>query len=207
MEIAVLVYDDLTMLDAAGPLEVLARLPDAEVQIVAKDTGQVRAHKVSGGIGLIADHALSDVPSPDILLVPGGFGTRELVGDGTVTGWIGEVHRKTMWTASVCTGALLLGAAGVLDGLKATTHWRAMDRLADYGAIPTRERVVIDGKVITGAGVSAGIDMALQLASMIAGADLAQAIQLQIEYDPAPPFDAGHVDKVSQKVRDLLISV
>lgn len=207
MEIAVLVFDDLTMLDAVGPLEVLARLPDAEVKIVAKDKGPLRAHAVSGGIGLIADHALSDVPSPDILLVPGGFGTRELVGDGTVTGWIGEVHRNTMWTASVCTGALLLGAAGVLDGLRATTHWRAMDRLADYGAIPTRERVVIDGKVITGAGVSAGIDMALQLASMIAGADLAQAIQLQIEYDPAPPFDAGHVDKVSQKVRDLLIPV
>lgn len=203
MEIALFVFDDLTALDAVGPLEVIARLPGAEVKVVGKETGPVRAGAKSGRLGITADYALSEVMSPDILVVPGGFGTRALVDDAAVTGWIREVHQGTTWTTSVCTGALLLGAAGVLEGIRATTHWRAMDRLAAYGAIATRERVVIEGKVITAAGVSAGIDMALHLASKIAGADFARAVQLQIEYDPKPPFDSGSVEKASRKVLEL----
>ena len=203
MEIAILVFDDITALDAVGPLDVLSRLPDAEIKIVAKQAGPLRAGAASAGLGLIADYALAQVVAPQVLVVPGGMGTRSLVHDREITDWIRAVHQTTTWTTSVCTGALLLGAAGLLQGLRATTHWAAMDLLAGFGATTTSERVVEQGKIITAAGVSSGIDMALTLAAKIAGAAEAQSIQLQIEYDPQPPFDSGSLAKASPEVRRL----
>lgn len=201
MQIAILLFDDITTLDAIGPAEVLGRLPGANVAFVAKERGLIRAHESSGALGIMADVSLSDVTPPDILVVPGGLGTRALVNDGEITDWLRQIHETTTWTTSVCTGALLLGAAGLLQGIKATTHWSAYDLLARYGAEVTEQRVVEQGKIVTAAGVSAGIDMALTLAAKLAGADTARAIQLQIEYDPQPPFDSGSPGKASPAVR------
>ena len=204
MEIAVLLFEGVTALDAVGPIEVLGRLPGAEVKLVAKERGALRAGASSSRMGLIADYRLAEVETPRILVVPGGLGTRKLVHDRELCQWIRDVHHQTEWTASVCTGALLLGAAGVLDGVEATTHWRVHDRLKEYGAKPRRRRVVVDGKIVTAAGVSAGIDMALHLAGLIAGEERASAIQLQLEYDPNPPFDCGHPSKASEEVLRLI---
>lgn len=204
MQIAVLVFDDLTTLDAIGPIEVLAKLPNADVRIAAKQKGEIRVRENSGGLGLIADYALSDVPHPEILLIPGGMGTRVLLQDREILDWIRQAHQSSTWTTSVCTGSLLLGAAGLLRGLRATTHWKAMDMLHGFGAVPTKERVVFEGKIVTAAGVSAGIDMALHLAARIAGETTAQAIQLAIEYDPQPPFNAGSVDKAPLAIMELV---
>lgn len=203
MDIALLIFDDLTALDAIGPMEVLSRLPDARLKIVAKRKGEIRAHASSSSLGLIADHALTEVERAEILVVPGGMGTRKLVDDAAITDWIRALHETTAWTTSVCTGSLLLGAAGLLEGLRATTHWGAMDLLAGYGATPTSERVVEQGRIITSAGVSSGIDMALTLAAKVAGDEVAQSIQLSIEYDPQPPFDSGSVAKASDAVLKL----
>ena len=203
MEIAILLFDDITALDAVGPLDVLSRLPDTEIKLTAKQAGPLRAGAASAGLGLIADYALAQVTAPQVLVVPGGMGTRSLVHDREITDWIRAVHATTTWTTSVCTGALLLGAAGLLQGLRATTHWAAMDLLAGFGATTTSERVVEQGKIITAAGVSSGIDMALTLAAKIAGPAEAQSIQLQIEYDPQPPFDSGSLAKASPEVRRL----
>ena len=189
MQIAILLFEGFTALDAVGPYEVLSRLPDAEVRFVAAEPGPTVTE--TGSLSLVAEGSLADAQAPEIVLVPGGFGTRALLDDDELLGWIRSVHETSRWTTSVCTGSLLLGAAGVLRGLKATSHWAALDRLAEFGAEPTSERVVEEGKVITAAGVSAGIDMALRLASHVAGEDVAKAIQLGIEYDPQPPFDAG----------------
>jgi putative intracellular protease/amidase len=193
VRIAIPLFDRFTALDAVGPYEVLSRVPGAEVVFVGERTGEYRTD--TGLLGLTADAALDDVPptSVDVLVVPGGFGTRPLAKspDNPLVRWIGAVHPATAWTTSVCTGALLLGAAGVLEGLPATTHWRLVDALASYGATPVRERVVRAGKVVTAAGVSAGIDMALTLTSLLADETTARAIQLAIEYDPQPPFDSG----------------
>ncbi len=189
MEIAFLLFDGITPLDAIGPFEVLGKLPGAEIHMVAKEKGEVRTKGRS--LAIIADYSLADVAEPEILVVPGGPGADAMAGDGAVTDWVSRAHETTTWTTSVCTGALILGGAGVLKGLKATTHWRAMDDLAAFGAEPTDQRVVREGKVITAAGVSSGIDMALTLAAEIAGEDIAKAIQLAIEYAPEPPFDAG----------------
>ena len=203
MQIAILLFDDITTLDAIGPAEVLGRLPGANVAFVAKERGLIRAHESSGALGIMADVSLSDVTTPDILVVPGGLGTRALVNDGEITDWLRQIHETTTWTTSVCTGALLLGAAGLLQGIKATTHWSAYDLLASFDVQVTEQRVVEQGKIITAAGVSAGIDMALTLAAKLAGADTARAIQLQIEYDPQPPFDSGSPGKASPAVRAL----
>lgn len=201
MEIAFLLFDRITALDVIGPYEVLSRLPGAEVRFVAAQPGGKRAD--SGALTLVADYGLDDIAHPEIVVVPGGPGTRGLVQDEELLEWIRSVHQSTRWTTSVCTGALLLGAAGVLDGLRATTHWRALELLAPYGAEPVRERIVEEGKVITAAGVSAGIDMALRLANREAGEEVAKAIQLIIEYAPEPPFDAGSPDRVSPRVVSL----
>jgi putative intracellular protease/amidase len=202
MEIAILIFDRLTALDAVGPYEVLSRLPGAEVRFVAEEPGPKRTE--TRMLSLVADHALADVSEPEILLVPGGFGTRPLMDHEPVIDWIRSAHEGSTWTTSVCTGSLLLGAAGVLRGLKATSHWLELERLRELGAEPTSERVVEQGKVITAAGVSSGIDMALLLAAHVAGEDIAQAIQLSIEYDPQPPFDAGSPEKAPQRVVDLV---
>jgi putative intracellular protease/amidase len=205
MEIAILIFDRLTALDAVGPYEVLSRLPGAEVRFVAEEPGPKRTE--TRMLSLVADHALADVSEPEILVVPGGFGTRPLMDHEPVIDWIRSAHEGSTWTTSVCTGSLLLGAAGVLRGLKATSHWLELERLRELGAEPTSERVVEQGKVITAAGVSSGIDMALRLAAHVAGEDIAQAIQLGIEYDPQPPFDAGSPEKAPQRIVDLVTAL
>lgn len=192
MDIAFLLFDGITPLDAIGPFEILGRLPGAKVKMVAKRKGSVRTR--GGSLGLVADYALADVPKPDVLLVPGGAGADGTAEDKSVTDWVAKAHETTTWTTSVCTGALILGGAGVLKGLKATTHWRAMEDLKRFGAHPVHDRVVRQGKVVTAAGVSSGLDMALMLAAEIAGDDVAKAIQLGIEYAPEPPFDAGRIE-------------
>jgi transcriptional regulator GlxA family with amidase domain len=175
-------------------------LPGAEIVFVATERGPKRD---SRGLELVASATLSEVPQPDLLVVPGGPGSRSAAGEEIVE-WVRTVHASTRWTTSVCTGSLLLGAAGVLDGLRATSHWLHLDRLRELGAEPTSERVVHEGKVITAAGVSSGIDMALHLAALEAGDEVAQAIQLAIEYDPQPPFDAGSPTKAPEHVVELV---
>jgi putative intracellular protease/amidase len=205
MLIAIPLFDRFTALDAVGPYEVLSRLPGAEVTFVADHAGPVRAD--SGALALVADRALADVDACDVVVVPGGPGTRAMLEPNPLHDWLRAIDATTQWTTSVCTGALLLGAAGLLDGLEATTHWASFDLLATLGARPTERRVVPQGKVVTAAGVSAGIDMALWLAAQIAGDDVAKAIQLGIEYDPQPPFDSGSTAKASPQIRDLVRQV
>jgi len=204
MRIAILIFDGLTALDAIGPYEVLSRLPESELRFVAKEAGRQRTD--TGALGVHADLALAELPDPDVLLVPGGEGNRSLMADDEVLSWLRDVHDASTWTTSVCTGALLLGAAGILDGKRATTHWAYLDRLRELGAEPVAERVVEDGKIVTAAGVSAGIDMALTLAGRIAGERVAQSIQLGIEYDPQPPFDTGSPSKAPTELVDLIRS-
>jgi len=194
MQLAILLYDGVTALDAIGPYEVLqAPGLGIDVRFVAHKKGMKRTD--FGRLGLQADYTLDEVPRPDILLVPGTAFPQAVMGDPMVLEWIAQVHQTTKWTTSVCTGALGLGAAGVLKGLRASTHWLAQDALTQFGAIPTKERVVRDGKVMTAAGVSSGIDMALTLVAEEFGSDAAQLTQLLIEYDPHPPFNAGSPDK------------
>ena len=192
MDIAIVAYDNMAALDAIGPFEVLAHLPDATVTWVGTEVGLKRSEEGGkGGVGIYADVAIDELPNPDIVVIPGGHGEQALRHDDHFIAWLRTAHETTQWTTSVCTGSLLLGAAGLLEGKRATSHWLALDELAKFGAEPTLERVVIDGKIVTGAGVSAGIDMALTLAAKVAGDEVAQTIQLGIEYDPQPPFDAG----------------
>jgi putative intracellular protease/amidase len=202
MRIAIPLYDRFTALDAVGPYEVLSRLPGATVTWLAHAPGVV--HTDNGMLGIEAQAAFEDLPDPEIVLVPGGTGTNDFLEDERLVGWIRGAHETSEWTTSACTGSLLLGAAGVLDGLEATTHWLDMDDLERYGAHPTGRRVVEQGKVVTAAGVSSGIDMGLVLAAKIAGAEVAQAIQLGIEYDPQPPFDAGSTDKAPKEIVELV---
>ena len=202
MNIAIPIFDRLTALDAVGPYEVLSRLPGATVHFVAETPGPKRTETKM--LALTADRRLDELPDPEVIVVPGGFGTRELMHDETMLAWLRRAHEGSQWTTSVCTGSLLLAAAGILDGLEATTHWLALDALRDLGATPVSERVVRQGKVITAAGVSAGIDMALMLAAEIAGDTLAQAIQLGIEYDPAPPFVGGSTATAPPEIVELV---
>ena len=204
MEIAILLYDRLTVLDAIGPYEVLSRIPEAKVKTVAKDQGAKRNDL--GSLELVADYSLDQVPNPDIIVVPGGPGQADLMNDEAVLNWIRKAHESSRWTTSVCTGSLILGGAGLLKGVKATSHWLAADALRSLGAEFTAERVVIEGKIITAAGVSAGIDMALTLVARECGAQTAQAIQLMIEYDPQPPFDSGSPAKASAEIVEKLRS-
>jgi putative intracellular protease/amidase len=155
-------------------------------------------------LALEADATLSELTEPDVIVFPGGYGTRELFDDQDVLAWLRHAHEHSRWTTSVCTGSLVLGAAGILDGLEATSHWLFLDDLAGYGATPVSRRVVRQGKVITAAGVSSGIDMALTLAAELAGDEVAQGIQLGIEYDPEPPFDSGSVAKASPEIVQLV---
>ena len=203
MNIVLFVFDDMTALDLVGPMDVMALIPGAELKIVGQKKGPVRAGKGKRSFGVVADYALAEVDHADVLIVPGGMGTRTLIHDEAVTGWIAKIHETTTWTTSVCTGALLLAAAGVLKDVPATTHWAAMELLEKLGAIPTSKRVVEEGKIITAAGVSSGIDMALALAARIKGEDVARAIQLMIEYDPEPPFNSGNAGTVSPEIRKL----
>jgi len=203
MDIAIPLYDRFTALDAIGPYEVLSRLPGATVHFLGADgTGPKKTE--TGMLTILTEHALEDFPHPEVIVVPGGFGTRDLMKDERVLDWTRQAHATSQWTTSVCTGALVLGAAGILDGLQATTHWLELESLRELGAEPSEERVVRQGKVITAAGVSSGIDMALTLAAEIAGPEWAQGIQLGIEYDPQPPFDSGSTRTAPPEIVDLL---
>jgi transcriptional regulator GlxA family with amidase domain len=202
MRLAFLIFDKFTALDAIGPYEVLSRIPGAELSFVAKQTGEKRSD--TGALGVSADRSLAEMPDPDVLLVPGGEGNRQLLKDDEVLDWLRAAHAQSTWTTSVCTGALVLGAAGILDGKRATTHWAYRDVLAEYGATPVAERFVEDGKVITAAGVSAGIDMALSLVARQFDENVARAVQLGIEYDPDPPFDSGSPEKAAPELVELI---
>jgi transcriptional regulator GlxA family with amidase domain len=202
MEIAMLLFDKLAPLDAVGPFEVMRNVPGWDVRTVAKEKGEVRDE--GGSLGLIADYTLDEVRSPDIVLVPGGIGNRPLLEDETVLQWLRDVDRTTKWTTSVCTGSLVLGAAGLLEGKRATSNWLLLDALREYGADPVGGRWVEDGKIVTAAGVTAGIDMALHLVAQEAGPEIAQAVQLGIEYDPDPPFDSGSPQKAPPEIVELV---
>lgn len=201
MDVAVLLYDRFTALDCIGPYDVL-RNAGATVTFVAEQRGEVRAD--SRTLGITADRSIDEVTAPDLLLIPGGFGTRDLMTHEPILEWIRAVHQHTQWTTSVCTGSLLLGAAGLLDGLTATTHWASAELLETTGARYTEQRWVRNGKIVTAAGVSAGIDMALHLVREIAGDQVAMAIQLGLEYDPQPPFDCGAPSKAPAELVEML---
>ena len=200
MDIAILIYDPFRRaLDAVGPYEVLSRMPGWEVTFVAEQAGQVRTD--TGRLGVLADATLAEHAHPEIVLVPGGPGQAALMDDGPVHEWLRAAHETSTWTTSVCTGSLILAAAGLLEGRCATSNWQALEGLAEHvGVEVVPERVVFDGKLATAAGVTAGIDMALGLVARIAGDQLAQAIQLGIEYDPQPPFDAGSPQKAPAEI-------
>lgn len=195
------IFPDFTALDAIGPYEVLRSMPEAKVTFAAAARGVVRTD--SRMVGLQADASFDEIDAADILVVPGGWGTRAGMKDEQLLDWVRRVHATTQWTTSVCTGSLVLGGAGLLRGLKATTHWAHTGLLEQTGATYTAERVVRQGKIVTGAGVSAGIDLALTLVAEILGEDMAKAIQLGIEYDPQPPFDAGSPAKAGAKIIEL----
>jgi len=205
MNVAIPLYDRFTALDAVGPYEVLQRVPGAQITWLAHEPGPVSTD--TGQLQIVATAAFEDRPDPEVVVVPGGTGTDDFLEDERLLGWIRGAHETSRWTTSVCTGSLLLGAAGVLDGLEATSHWLDLPDLERYGASPTGRRVVEQGKVITAAGVSSGIDMGLTLAARIGGPELSQAIQLGIEYDPQPPFDSGSVEKADPRIVELVRGV
>ena len=200
MEVALVLYPKFTMLDIVGPFQVLADLPDVEIRWVASSPGYVVDH--TGHAGLMATSSLDDVPRPDVVIVPGGFGDTEL--DRELVAWLRRVHETTTWTTSVCTGSIYLAAAGILTGVDASTHWSRTERLEQLGAHYVAERVVERGKIITAAGVSSGIDMGLVLLDRLFGPERAQMMQLAIEYDPQPPFDAGSPTKAPREIVNLL---
>jgi len=205
VQIAIPLFDRLTALDGIGPYEVLQRLPGATVTFVGTRVGEVRTE--NGFLGLIVDTHVADLPDPDVIVIPGGIGSRTAVEDEELLDWVRTAHEGTRYTTSVCTGSFVLGAAGLLDGLTATTHWSVLDDLAAYGAVPTMARVVehLDQRIITAAGVSSGIDMALRLSELLVDDIAAKAMQLMIEYDPQPPFDAGHLDRAGDDVVERVI--
>jgi len=200
LSIAIPLFPKFTALDGIGPYEVLQRVPGFDVTFIGHERGEVRSE--NGFLGITRDATFEEMPQPDIIVFPGGMGTRALMHDDRVLDWVRNAHETTRLTTSVCTGSLVLGAAGLLDGLSATTHWGSYDILAKTGATPTATRVVelLDRRIITAAGVSSGIDMALRLVEILVDRTAAEACQLMIEYDPQPPFDAGSVDKAGDTV-------
>jgi putative intracellular protease/amidase len=198
MKIAALVFDKITVLDIVGPTELLSWVPGAEIVWVAARPGPIRAEPT--GLGLGVERTIDDVSAADVLIVPGGPGVRLLLKDEKVLDWVRRMHGQAKWTTSVCTGSLLLGAAGLLKGLEATTHWNSAAVLEGFGAKYVEKRVVPHGKIVTAAGVSSGIDMALWLVGQIAGREAAEAAQLCIEYDPQPPYHMGAPSKASAAV-------
>ena len=202
LKIAIPLFEGFTALDAVGPFEVLSRLPGAQVSFLAAEPGIKRTD--NGMLSVMVELELADLAHPDVLVVPGGPATRELMRDEALLEWLRAAHATSSWTTSVCTGALLLAAAGILEGLEATTYWTELETLSRYGARPVSRRVVEDGKVMTAAGVSSGVDMALTLAARLADERVAEAIQLAIEYDPQPPYDSGSPDSASPEVVELV---
>lgn len=206
MQVAIPLFPRFTALDGIGPYEVLQRVPGIDVTFVGHERGEVRSE--NGFLGITVDATFDELADPDVVVFPGGVGTRPLVHDERVLDWVRRAHEGTRFTTSVCTGALVLAAAGLLDGLTATTHWACYRELEALGATPTSDRVVehLDRRVLTAAGVSAGIDMALRLLELLVDDTAAKAAQLMIEYDPQPPFDAGAVDKVDDVVMTRLVT-
>ncbi len=204
-QVVIPLFPRMTALDAVGPYEVLQRIPSIDVTFIGHRRGEVRTE--NGLLGLTVDATFEEYPAPDVIVVPGGVGTRQLAGDRRVLEWVRLAHEGTRMTTSVCTGSLILGAAGLLDGLTATTHWACYHELAATGAIPTAERVVehLDERIITAAGVSSGIDMALRLAELLVDRTAARAAQLMIEYDPQPPFDTGAPSKADDAIVNRVI--
>ncbi|MFF1296905.1 MULTISPECIES: DJ-1/PfpI family protein [unclassified Streptomyces] len=206
--IGILLYDGYSLLDPTGPAEVLSRLPDATVTMIAEKRGTVRTD--TGDVAVVAEHSIADVDRLDVLLVPGA-GNRGTIGamnNQALLRWIREMHRHTQWTTSVCTGSIVLAAAGLLDGRKATTYWASADYLqSTFDVTYLPQRYVRSGKIITAAGVSAGVDMALYLASVIADDDTAKAIQLAVEYDPQPPFDSGNAAEASPQLKERALQL
>lgn len=200
MQIAILLYDKFTVLDAIGPYQTLSGLPGAEVVFVAEEAGPVLDDNRT--LSLVATKSLAEVSSPDIVVVPGS--PEPALANEAVLAWLRAVDATTTWTTSVCTGSLILAAAGLLKGRRATSHWLALDQIKQFGVEATGERVVFDGKYVTGAGVSAGIDMGLTLAGKIAGDEHAQTVQLLVEYDPQPPYDAGSPGKAPAAIVERL---
>jgi transcriptional regulator GlxA family with amidase domain len=202
VQVAIALFPRLTALDAIGPYEVLQRVPSLDIVFVGERRGEVRTE--NGFLGLTVDATFDEVPAPDVVLVPGGIGSRELLESGKFLDWVRSAHAGTRFTTSVCSGSLALAAAGLLDGLTATTHWGAMEHLGKLGAVPVTQRVVehLPERVITAAGVSAGIDMGIRLVELLVDAVAAQAAQVYIEYDPQPPFDAGHPSRVTTEVME-----
>jgi putative intracellular protease/amidase len=199
VQIAFLIYEGLTALDIIGPYEVFNQIPGVDVRFVAKRLGPIRVD--SGAFSIGVDHQLADVPRPDVFVVPGGIaGTFAAAKDSEILHWVREAHAGSRYSTSVCTGSLILGAAGLLKDSNATTHWAAKALLEQTGATYTEKRVVSAGKIITAAGVSAGIDMALYVMAELVGPDLAKLAQLSIEYDPDPPFDAGSPAKAGDAI-------
>ena len=200
VQIAIPLFPSYTALDAVGPYEVLQRIPTFDIVFVGHRRGEVRSE--NGMLGLSADATFEEAPTPDVVVFPGGVGTRALEHDERVLEWVRRAHRGTRFTTSVCTGSLVLGAAGLLQGLTATTHWSCYRELAAHGAEPTATRVVEHraARILTAAGVSSGIDMALRLVELLTDRTAAQAAQLMIEYDPRPPFDCGSVAKADDAV-------
>ena len=199
MQIAFLIYEGLTALDIVGPYEVLSQIPGVDLRFVAKRAGSVTVD--SGAFSIGTDHKLADVPRPGVFVIPGGVaGTFAAARDPEILDWVREAHAHSRYSTSVCTGSLILGAAGLLKDTNATTHWAAKTLLEQTGATYTAERMVVAGKIITAAGVSAGIDMALYLMAELVGPDLAKVAQLSIEYDPSPPFDAGSPAKAGDAI-------
>jgi len=205
MLIAIPLFPQVTVLDGIGPYEVLQRIPGLDIVFIGHERGEVRSE--NGFLGLIRDATFEEVASPDIIVFPGGVGTRPLMTDERVLEWVRHAHQTTTYTTSVCTGSLVLGAAGLLKGLTATTHWSTYPALEATGATPVAERVVehLDQRIITAAGVSSGIDMALRLVELLRDATAAKASQLMIEYDPQPPFDSGSLAKASDDVVNRVI--
>ena len=205
LQIAVPLFDKFTALDAVGPYEVLQRIPTFDLTFVGHEKGEVRSE--NGMLGLTRDATFEEIPAPDVIVFPGGVGTRTLEHDERVLAWVRRAHTGTRYTTSVCTGSLVLGAAGLLQGLSATTHWACYGELAAHGAEPTAQRVVehLDRRIITAAGVSSGIDMALRLTELLVDGTAARAAQLMIEYDPQPPFDCGSVAKSDDAVMTRVI--
>lgn len=205
MQIAFLAYEGMTTLDLIGPYEVLNMMPGSEVCFVAREKGELRVD--SKAFGIVVDRELSEVPRPDVFVIPGGTaGTFAAAGDPQILDWVSSAHEHSRFTTSVCTGSLILGAAGLLEGKKATTHWAAASMLEQAGATFVADRVVEDGKIVTAAGVSSGIDMALGLVSRLADDDVARLVQLGIEYDPQPPFDAGSPTKAGPKIVERVLA-
>jgi transcriptional regulator GlxA family with amidase domain len=202
MKTVFFLFDDMTALDAVGPFEVLRGIPDSEVIFASLIPGEINC---KGGLKLISQYAIKEISEAGLLIIPGGSGVHPLLENARLLEWINTLHCSSLFTVSVCTGSLLLGAAGILKGLKATTHWNHLHKLEAFGAEPVKSRYVIDGKVITAAGVSAGIDMSLKLVSLIKNETFAKLIQLGIEYDPDPPFDTGSPDKVSPQLLELFL--